>query len=82
MAPKAKTKKALPLIESEDTEIDVEMLREELISTLQAINQLEEHRDIMVNPEAREALNAIIANQKESYCILTALIEKLDPGLK
>lgn len=76
--PKRKEKITL----TEDMELDLEMLREELILVLQSINQLEEHRDIMVNNEARAALNKLISRQKESYCILSELIEKLDPDLK
>lgn len=81
MAP-PKTKDKEREIETEDLEIDLEMLREELIIVLQSINQLEEHRDIMVNNEARQALNSIISKQKEGYSILTGLIKKLDAGLK
>ncbi|MBI4334785.1 MAG: hypothetical protein HY673_26320 [Chloroflexi bacterium] len=78
----AKTKVTERTIASEDVEIDLEMLREELVIVLQSINQLEEHRDIMVNTGARDALNRLISNQKESYTILTDLIKKLDPDLK
>ncbi|MBI2933952.1 MAG: hypothetical protein HYY29_00115 [Chloroflexi bacterium] len=82
MAPR-KAKATPPVLEhEEDMEMDMEMLREELIIILQSLNQLEEHRDIMVNLEARDALGTLISKQKEAYVILTGLIRKFDPSLR
>jgi len=64
-----------------DVEIDLEMLREDLIMVLQAINQLEEHRDLMVNYEAHEALISIIGKEKENFTTLTQLIQKLESSI-
>lgn len=62
-----------------DTDIDLEMLREDLISELQAINQYQEHIDSIEDEEAREVLEHIRDDEKEHVAQLTRLIRKLDP---
>ena len=62
-----------------DTDIDLEMLREDLISELQAINQYQEHIDSIDDDEAREVLEHIRDDEKEHVAELTKLIRKLDP---
>ena len=58
---------------------DLEMLREDLIGELQAINQYEEHMDSLGNEEALVILEHIIAEEKEHVAELVKLIESLDP---
>jgi rubrerythrin len=66
--------------EEEDTvEIDLEMLREDLIGELQAINQYQEHIDTLEDEHAREVLSHIRDDEKEHVAELTKLIHKLDP---
>ncbi len=73
-------KKAQP-VEVGDVEIDLEILREDLIMVLQAINEFEEHRDLMVNYEAHEALVSLIAKEKQNFTTLTQLIQKLESSI-
>jgi uncharacterized protein len=66
--------------EEEDTvEIDLEMLREDLIGELQAINQYQEHIDTLEDENARKVLSHIRDDEKEHVAELTKLIHKLDP---
>lgn len=66
--------------EEEDTvEIDLEMLREDLIGELQAINQYQEHIDTLEDENARNVLSHIRDDEKEHVAELTKLIHKLDP---
>jgi len=66
--------------EEEDTvEIDLEMLREDLIGELQAINQYQEHIDTLEDEDARKVLEHIRDDEKEHVAELTKLIQKLDP---
>ena len=60
-------------------EIDLEMLREDLISELQAINQYQEHIDTIGEDEARYVLEHIRDDEKEHIAELIKLIRKLDP---
>jgi len=62
-----------------DLEIDLEMLREDLIAELQAINQYQEHIDTIEDDEAREVLMRIRDDEKEHVAQLTKVIRKLDP---
>ena len=62
-----------------DTDIDLEMLREDLIGELQAINQYQEHIDTIEDDEAREVLEHIRDDEKEHVAELTKVIRKLDP---
>jgi uncharacterized protein len=66
--------------EEEDTvEIDLEMLREDLIGELQAINQYQEHIETIEDEHARKVLEHIRDDEKEHVAELTKLIQKLDP---
>ena len=65
--------------ESEEAlEIDLEMLREDLIGELQTINQYQEHIDTIGDEEALEVLEHIRDDEKEHVAELTKLIQKLD----
>lgn len=65
--------------ELEDIEMDLEMLREDLVGELQAINQYQEHIDSIDNEEARRVLEHIRDDEKEHFAELTKLIQQLDP---
>ncbi|MBE0430198.1 MAG: rubrerythrin [Dehalococcoidia bacterium] len=58
---------------------DLEMLRDDLISELQAINQYEEHLLSMESEEAVTALERLIEEEKEHVAELLRLIQNLDP---
>ena len=60
-------------------EDDLEMLREDLIGELQAINQYEEHILSLDNEEAVTTLEHIVEEEKEHVAELLALIQGLDP---
>jgi rubrerythrin len=59
---------------------DLDMLREDLMSELQAINQYQEHILSMDNEEAVTTLEHIIAEEKEHVAELLRLIQNLDPA--
>lgn len=59
---------------------DLDMLREDLISELQAINQYQEHVLDLENEEAVNALEHIIEEEKEHVAELLRLIQNLDPA--
>ena len=65
--------------EEESLGIDLEMLREDLIAELQAINQYQEHIDTLGDDEAIRVLEHIRDDEKEHVAELTKLIQKLDP---
>jgi rubrerythrin len=58
---------------------DLEMLREDLVSELQAINQYHEHILVLENEEAVTALEHIVGEEKEHVAELLKLIQSLDP---
>ena len=58
---------------------DLEMLREDLIGELQAINQYHEHMLILENEEAVTTLEHIIEEEKEHVAELLRLIQNRDP---
>ncbi len=60
-------------------ELDLEMLREDLIGELQAINQYQEHIDTIDDEEARKVLEHIRDDEKEHVAELTKIIQKIDP---
>jgi len=60
-------------------EDDLEMLREDLISELEAINQYQEHVLSLESEEAVATLEHIIGEEKEHVAELLALIQSLDP---
>lgn len=59
---------------------DLEMLREDLIGELQAINQYEGHILSLDNEEAVSALEHIVEEEKEHVAELLRLIQSLDPA--
>ena len=63
----------------EDVDLVLEMLREDLIGELQAINQYQEHIDSMDDEESIKVLEHIRDDEKEHVAELTKLIQKLDP---
>jgi len=63
----------------QDAENDLEMLREDLIGELQAINQYQQHVDSLESEEAAAVLEHIIAEEKEHVAELLKLISILDP---
>jgi len=58
---------------------DLDMLREDLIGELQAINQYQEHVLDLENEEAVNTLEHIIEEEKEHVAELLRLIQNLDP---
>ena len=58
---------------------DLEMLREDLIGELQAINQYEDHILNLENEGAVTTLEHIIEEEKEHVAELLRLIQNLDP---
>ncbi len=62
----------------EEREIDLEMLREDLVGELQAINQYQDHIDSLENEEAIRVLEHIRDDEKEHVAELTKLIQQLD----
>ena len=59
---------------------DLDMLREDLMSELQAINQYQEHILSLDNEEAVTTLEHIIEEEKEHVAELLRLIQNLDPA--
>jgi len=60
-------------------EDDLEMLREDLVGELQAINQYQEHIESLESEEAATTLEHIIEDEKEHVAELVKLIQNLDP---
>jgi|GEM_PF-430772 len=67
------------ITELEEREIDLEMLRDDLVGELQAINQYQDHVDSVDSEEARRVLEHIRDDEKEHVAELVKLIQKLDP---
>jgi rubrerythrin len=59
---------------------DLDMLREDLIGELQAINQYQEHILDLENEEAMNTLEHIVEEEKEHVAELLRLIQNLDPS--
>ena len=59
-------------------EDDLEMLREDLVGELEAINQYQEHLESLESEEALATLEHIIADEKEHVAELVKLIQALD----
>lgn len=59
---------------------DLQMLRDDLISELAAINQYEDHILELENEEAVNTLEHIINEEKEHVAELLRLIQNLDPA--
>lgn len=66
------------LIEFDEKEIDLSMLREDLVGELQAINQYQDHIDVLDDEEAIRVLEHIRDDEKEHVAELTKLIQRLD----
>ncbi len=58
---------------------DLEMLREDLVGELQAINQYEQHIESLQDEEAVTTLEHIVEEEKEHVAELLRLIQNLDP---
>jgi len=58
---------------------DLEMLREDLVGELQAINQYEGHMLDLENEAAVSTLEHIVEEEKEHVAELLRLIQNLDP---
>ena len=58
---------------------DLEMLREDLMGELQAINQYQDHILSMENEAAVSLLEHIVEEEKEHVAELVKLIQSLDP---
>jgi len=63
----------------DETQFDLEMLREDLIGELQAINQYQDHIDAVDSEEAKRVLEHIRDDEKEHVAELTKLLQNLDP---
>jgi rubrerythrin len=59
---------------------DLEMLREDLVGELEAINQYEDHILSLENEEALNTLEHIVDEEKEHVAELLRLIRNLDPA--
>ena len=59
---------------------DLDMLREDLIGELQAINQYQEHILDLENEGAVNTLEHIVEEEKEHVAELLRLIQNLDPA--
>ena len=66
------------LSEAEEREIDLEMLREDLVGELNAINQYQDHIDSLEDQEAIRVLQHIRDDEKEHVAELTKLIQNMD----
>jgi rubrerythrin len=66
------------LSQDEERELDLELLREDLVGELNAINQYQDHIDSLENEEAVEVLRHIRDDEKEHVAELTKLIQKMD----
>lgn len=60
-------------------EVDLEMLREDLVGELQAINQYQEHIELLDDEDAIAVLEHIRDDEKEHVAELVKLIQQLDP---
>ena len=59
-------------------ENDVQLLREDLMGELKAINDYQKHIDALINDEAKHVLEHIRDDEKEHVAELTKLIRQLD----
>ena len=62
----------------EGKELDLELLREDLIGELEAINQYQDHLDDIESDEAARVLEHIINDEKEHVAELIKIIQELD----
>ena len=66
------------ITEEELVEMDLEMLREDLVGELQAINQYQEHIDLINDKAAQVVLQHIRNDEKEHVAELVKIIQRLD----
>ncbi|MCD6358889.1 MAG: hypothetical protein J7L90_02915 [Dehalococcoidia bacterium] len=59
-------------------EIDIQLLREDLIGELEAINQYQDHLDDIESDEAAKVLEHIMADEKEHVAELMKIIQEMD----
>ena len=57
---------------------DVQLLREDLMGELKAINDYQKHIDVLESDEAKHVLEHIRDDEKEHVAELTKLIRQLD----
>lgn len=62
----------------EEVAMDLEMLRQDLMGELQAINQYQEHIETVGDDEARHVLEHIRDDEKEHVAELLKTIQRLD----
>lgn len=65
--------------DSQNVENDLEMIREDLIGELQAINQYQQHIESLENEEVVATLERIIEEEKEHVAELLKILSVLDP---
>jgi len=65
--------------ELRNVENDLEMIREDLIGELQAINQYQQHIESLENEEAATILEHIIEEEKGHVAELLKVLSVLDP---
>ncbi len=65
--------------ELRNVENDLEMIREDLIGELQAINQYQQHIESLENEEVVTILEHIIEEEKEHVAELLKVLSVLDP---
>jgi len=65
--------------DSQNVENDLEMIREDLIGELQAINQYQQHIESLENEEIVATLEHIIEEEKEHVAQLLKILSVLDP---
>jgi hypothetical protein len=64
--------------ELDEKEIDLQMLREDLVGELQAINQYQDHIDSLADEEAVHILEHIRDDEKEHVAELMKVLQRLD----
>ncbi|MBA7504619.1 hypothetical protein ES706_03265 [subsurface metagenome] len=65
--------------DSRNVENDLEMIREDLIGELQAINQYQQHIESLENEEVVTTLEHIMEEEKEHVAELLKILSVLDP---
>ena len=60
-------------------DLDLALLREDLIGELEAINQYQDHLADMESDEAAKVLEHIVSDEREHVAELMKIISELDP---
>ena len=63
---------------AKNPEDGIQLLREDLMGELKAINDYQKHIDALINDEAKHVLEHIRDDEKEHVAELTKLIRQLD----